>query len=358
MNAKYYDGTKLLSMKDLNGNTPEIYMVTTNRTGGKTTWFNRWAVKRFLTKGEKFCLVMRFNYELDDIANKFFRDINTLFFPGYVMESKSKSHGIYHNLYIAPFDATVNDVEQLEWEECGYAISLNSADQIKKISHLLSDTSVMIFDEFQSESNHYCADEVQKLISIHTSIARGQGKQVKYVPVIMISNPVSLINPYYVALGITDRLRTDTKFLKGNGFVLEQGYNETAAQAQISSGFNQAFADQKYVAYAAQNVYLNDNNTFIEKPSGFSTYVCTLRYENTDYGVRTYPESGIVYCDTNADRTDKRKLAVSTSDHGINYVMLRSNDSLVNLLRFYFDKGCFRFKNLKCKEAILKAISY
>ena len=145
---------------------------------------------------------------------------------------------------------------------------------------------------------------------------------------------------------------------KGNGFVLEQGYNETAAQAQLSSGFNQAFADQKYVAYAAQNVYLNDNNTFIEKPSGFSTYVCTLRYENSDYGVRTYPESGIVYCDTNADRTDKRKLAVSTSDHGINYVMLRSNDSLVNLLRFYFDKGCFRFKNLKCKEAILKAISY
>ena len=37
MSSKYYDGTKLLSMKDLDGNKPEVYMVTTNRTGGKTT---------------------------------------------------------------------------------------------------------------------------------------------------------------------------------------------------------------------------------------------------------------------------------------------------------------------------------
>lgn len=36
--GKYYDGTKLLSMLDINGNKPEIYMCTTNRTGGKTTY--------------------------------------------------------------------------------------------------------------------------------------------------------------------------------------------------------------------------------------------------------------------------------------------------------------------------------
>ena len=35
----YYDGTKLLSLLDLNNKRPEIYMVTSNRTGGKTTNF-------------------------------------------------------------------------------------------------------------------------------------------------------------------------------------------------------------------------------------------------------------------------------------------------------------------------------
>ena len=34
----FYDGTKLLSMTDLNGDKPEIYICTSNRSAGKTTW--------------------------------------------------------------------------------------------------------------------------------------------------------------------------------------------------------------------------------------------------------------------------------------------------------------------------------
>ena len=70
----------------------------------------------------------------------------------------------------------------------------------------IEDVDVILFDEFQSESDNYCPNEVEKFISIHTSIARGQGKMTRYVPVFMISNPVSLINPYYSALHISHRL--------------------------------------------------------------------------------------------------------------------------------------------------------
>ena len=31
-NKTYYDGTKLLSLKDINGNTPELYICTSNRS--------------------------------------------------------------------------------------------------------------------------------------------------------------------------------------------------------------------------------------------------------------------------------------------------------------------------------------
>ena len=75
--STYYDGTKLLSLSDLTGLKPEIYMVTTNRTGGKTTYFSRMFVNRFLKHGEKFGLLYRYNYELDDCAEKFFKDIKT-----------------------------------------------------------------------------------------------------------------------------------------------------------------------------------------------------------------------------------------------------------------------------------------
>lgn len=350
MENKFYDGTKLLSLKDLNGNTPEIFMCTTNRNGGKTTYFSRWLVNRFLKYGEKFCLVYRFNYELDNVADKFFKDINTLFFPEYNMRSKRQSDGIYHELYIGK-----NEEDE---KNCGYAIALNSADQIKKNSHFFSDVVRMLFDEFQSETNHYCPEEVKKFLSVHTSIARGQGKQVRYVPVIMIANPVSILNPYYVAMNITTRLNDNTNFLRGNGFVLEQGFVESASEQQKMSGFNQAFASESYTNYAGQGVYLNDNLAFVEKPEGKSRYLCTIKYNNAEYGIRQYMEAGVIYCDNHPDLTHPSKLAITTEDHNINYVMLKANEMFLLNLRYYFDKGCFRFKDLRCKEAVLKMLSY
>lgn len=341
----YYDGTKLLSLTDLDGKQPEILMVTTNRTGGKTTYFGRLCVNKFKKGQGKFALLYRYNYELDDCADKFFKDLSTLFFSGSVMESKRKASGIFHELF-------------LDGESCGYALSLNSADQLKKYSHLFSDVNRMIFDEFQSESNHYCSDEIKKFISIHTSVARGQGEQVRYVPVYMLSNPVSLINPYYVELGISNRLRDDTKFLRGHGFILEQGFIDSASIAQKESGFNKAFSKNSYVAYSSECVYLNDNKAFIEKPNGIGRYLCTIKYNGTDFGVREFADSGFIYVDDRPDTSYKYKITVTTSDHEINYVMLKRNDMFLTNLRFYFEKGCFRFKDLRCKEAILKALSY
>lgn len=343
--SEYYDGTKLLSMTDLNGAKPEIYICTSNRSAGKTTYYNRYAVNKFKKNNEKFMLIYRYNYELDDCADKFFKDLEGLFFHGDVMTSKRKASGIFHELF-------------LNEESCGYAISLNSADQLKKYSHLFSDVCRMIFDEFQSETNHYCSDEIRKFISIHTSVARGQGKQARYLPVYMIGNPVSIINPYYVELGISERLRDDTKFLKGNGFVLEQGFVESASNAQKSSGFNKAFSKNSYVAYSSQCVYLNDNKAFIDKPNGIGRYLCTIRYMGTDYAVREFAEAGCIYVDDRSDSTFRLKITVTTDDHEINYVMLKRNDIFLSTLRLYFEKGCFRFKDLKCKEAVLKALSY
>lgn len=343
--SKYYDGTKLLSMSDINGNKPEIYMCTTNRTGGKTTYFGRLCINRFLDKNEKFGLLYRYNYELDDIVDKFYKDLGSLFFPSYTMTSKRRAKGTFQELF-------------LNEKSCGYALSLNNADQIKKYSHLFSDIKRMIFDEFQSETKHYCDNETKKFISIHTSIARGQGEQVRYVPVYMLSNPVSIINPYYVEMGISGRLKDDTKFLRGDGFVLEQGYIESASIEQKNSGFNRAFSKNSYTAYSSECVYLNDNKAFVEKPAGKSKYLCTLRYKGSDFALREYTESGLIYCDDKADSSFLTRISVTTDDHNINYVMLKRNDFFLSNLRYFFEHGCFRFKDMRCKEAVLSALSY
>ena len=332
-------------MTDIEGEKPSIYVVTTNRTGGKTTYFSRLCVRRFLNYGEKFGLIYRYNYELSDVADKFYKDIESLFFNGTEMRSEKRAGGMFCELFI-------ND------KSCGYALSLNNADGLKKYSHFFSDILRLMFDEFQSETNHYCSDEIRKFRSLYTSIARGQGKQNRYVPVYMLSNPVSIINPYYTAWNISARLNDHTKFLRSKGLVLEQGYVESASNAFKENGFNKAFEGDSYTGYAAEGVYLNDNKAFIEKPNGDSRYLVTLKYKGNDYAIREFAEDGVIYCDDKADKTYPNKIAVTTNDHDINYVMLKRNDMFLYNLRYYFEKGCFRFKDLRCKEAVLNALSY
>ena len=352
MKNVYYDGTKLLSLKDINGQKPEIFMATGTRTAGKTTYFNRLVFNKYMKKKEKFIVLVRFSYQMNNIEDKFFKDIRTLFFPQFTMESIPLVNGKFRELFIYP-----NAQPELK-ESCGYAIAINDASLVKDYSHLFTDASCFIFDEFQNIDNHYCADEVKKFISIHTSCARGHGEQVRYMPVYMMANAVSILNPYYVSLGISSRLQHNTKFLKGEGFVLEVTNNETASKALKASAFNRAFANESTVSHEADNVYLNDNYAFIEKVTGRSRYLCTLRFNGQDFAVRSFAEQGIIYCDKNADASYPVKVCVTTEDHNINYVMLRSNDVLIIKLRYYFSKGCFRFKDLECKECVLSALSY
>lgn len=342
--SDFYDGTKLLSLVDLDGQRPELVLCTTNRSAGKTTWFSRYLVKRFLQNEEKFCLIYRYKYELADVAEKFFGEIGQLFFPGYEMAAKLRASGTFVELL-------------LDGESCGYAVALNTCDMLKKYSHMLCDTKRMFFDEFQSETNHYCNNEMQKFISLHTSIARGGGKSVRFVPVFMASNAVSIINPYYVELGISERLEKDTRFLRGNGWVLETGYVESVAEQQQASAFNRAFSGNKYVAYSSQNVYLSDSTAFIEKPNGNNTYIATIKYQDKLYAIRQYAAQDILYCDDRIDHTCQNRISVTTDDHQKNYMLLH-NDPFVGTMRVYFDMGFFRFKNLACKQAILRLLSY
>ena len=339
----YYDGTKLLSLKDKNGNKPEIFITVGNRSSGKTTYFSRLLVNNYNKKNKKFCLVYRYINELEDISNKFFKDINSLFFNNYEMTEIAEGNGYIIKLF-------------LNKKHCGYAIALNSADKLKKLSHLLSDTEIMFFDEFQTENSLYLNNEVEKLLSVHTTIARGQGKSVRYVPVIMCSNCVTLLNPYFSALNISQNIQENTKFYKGDGFVLEQNFNEEVAERQNKSAFNRAFSNNRYLAYSSQNVYLNDNKIFISNMQGNNSYFATIKYQNKNYAIRFYENQGIVYCDTNADLNYPLKIALDTDDMNINYIILNKNSAHIKLLREFFNNGCFRFKNLECKNMIFKLL--
>ena len=139
--TKFYDGTKLLSLKDINGNTPEIYISTSNRSAGKTTFFNKLCFNKYLKNNEEFMILYRFNYELSECNHKFFDDIKSIFFSNYEVDMRLHAKGKFAEL-------TENE------NTIGWAVCLNDADIIKKYSHVFCKVTRIIFDEFQSETNH------------------------------------------------------------------------------------------------------------------------------------------------------------------------------------------------------------
>lgn len=341
--SDYYDGTKLLSLSDRNGEKPEIYICVGNRTAGKSVFFKRLCLNGFVRNKKKFVLLYRFNYELPGCSQMFFNDIEPLFFQGSEMREESVAKGMFYKLFY-------NE------EECGFAVSLSNSDALKKYSSFFVDVENVFMDEFQSETNHYAPDELTKFQSVHVTMARGQGKQYRYIRTMLASNSVSIINPYFVAFGIHKLLRDNTNYLRGNGWVLEQTFNESASKAIEQSAFNKAFQSQ-YMSYASQNVYLNDNKAFIEHISGYAVYRCTIKFGNKYFAVREFTQDGIVYINDKPDMNNPLKLVFKAGDHDQNLLMADRSSMVLNYLKKAFNTGVMRFNSLEAKNMIFDILS-
>lgn len=344
----YYDGTKLLSLKDLDGDIPEIYICTSNRSAGKTTYFSRLLVNNFLNSSKKFMLVYRYIDELSDVAVKFFSEIGNLFFDNFLMTEQTRAKGKFKELFL-------ENKKTGEIKSCGYAVALNGAYKIKKYSHVFNDVETMFMDEFLVEDNTYLSDEISKFQSLHMSVARGGGKQSRYVRFILAGNTTSVFNPYYSEMDIAYRIQKNTKFLRGYGWVLEQGFNESAQKAQQESSFNKAFRNSRNMKYMCEGIYLNDNDTFISKANGDNDYIMSLVFNGKYYCLRRYDD--FLYCSDNVDKSFKMCYAISENDISPVAPYIKANGLLIiQLIQAYFNAGALKFKNLECKHAIYQIL--
>lgn len=339
----YYDGTKLLSMLDGKKEKPEILISCGNRSQGKTTFFNRLLINRFKNRGEKFILLYRYKYELSNISQKFFNDINVLFFPTDKMTEKKVNNGLFIELFL-------ND------ESCGYALSINSADKIKTCSHIFCDVETILFDEFQASDGNYCQNEIDKFISIHMSVARGRGKVTRPVQCILISNFVSVINPYFSALNISHLITPETKFLRGNGVVCEFNKNDSVSTALMKSKFAQAFNGNGYINHASNNEYIDDNNSFVEKLKGKKTFICTLVLDEKFYTLFECNE--YAYVSKNGSKNNDPLISCNTNSHKEGQKLLDKNSPIIVFLRKKYQLGETRFSDLTAKQCFLQFISY
>lgn len=324
-------------------------MCVSNRTAGKTTYFNRLLVSRAIKSHRQFMLVYRKTYDLSDLATSFWESI-AKFFPAYSMSEKSHKRGIIKSLWLKKTDEAPVLI--------GWGVALSTIEALKRSSAMFNAVDEMLMDEFILENDKYLENELDALMSLHTSVARGNGEMVRRVPLYLIGNPFTMINPYYSYFKIPERLREDTKYLRGDGWVFEQTVNLNAMMAQKLSKFNRALSSLNYAAYAAEAIYFNDNLSLVGKLDGRMRYICTLVTGSTEYGVMESYAYRCIYVSDKADTSFPTRLAASVDDVTQTTLLFTNENFMVKLLKEAFRSGAMRFKNLECKIAFLRAIKY
>lgn len=331
----YYDGSKILSLTDKNGSKPGWRIITGNRSSGKTTFFYRRAMERFLKHGHQTMFLYRYKYEIENLYSKVFKPIEYWYDTKKMRVSKPYKEG-YAILY---YDNKI----------FGFGAALKSESQIKNVSNLFNKVSEIIWDEFQAVDGNYLTDEIGKFKTVYKSIARGPNKMVRYVPCIAISNFVSMLNPLMTSLDVYNNVSRETKFLRGDGFVLEQNINIAATVARNNNPVLRAIGDIE----SPEAEYINDNFSNIKRLKGKNIYFLTLLANGKEYGIRWY-DNGMISCTKSVDKSCK--ICYTTNMEYVDFRFTVNRD--IPMLRKRFMEGKFVFQDLECRQAIIDFLKF
>lgn len=337
----HYDNTRLINSLDADGNRPAFYIVCSRERGpGKTFSFAKLLYNNFVSDGSKFILLTRNQGNLGDIAPGVFDGFLQVEHPDVTIEEKIQMKGVFSRIYMVKGTG-----DKITKDECGYVIPLRAADAIKKISSLFYDATAFYFDEFQPTSkSSYLKDELDLLYSIYKSVARGNGSAIRYMPVYMASNTISLGNPYFSGFNLNGAIQSNTKFYKGHGVVFENCEVTGLAEAHKSSAIDIAMA--RHLSLRGDNTWLNDDGTLVEKPMnwGRGIYICTLLYNSQSLGVYEYIDVDRIYISRTYDKNSKYVYALTLENGALNYPVLRVTPYLDTLKQNFF-KGKVRVQD-------------
>lgn len=343
-NLKYYSPKEILSKKDLDGLKPTIYMVTSNRSGGKTTSLLIRALELFKEKKRKTILLYRNKYELGACYTIFKTVLDLYPKLAHDIKQQSRAGGLFYELY---------DDDGEHMTSIGFCMALSNVDSLKKYSPFFSDVDLVIFDEFQKEDGRYLKNEVKKLQSILVSIARGGGSQARELEVFLLGNDISMLNPYFIFFDVNRRYKEGAHFIRGNGWIAEFVNIESATKAIQKSGLYRAFQKDTYIRSATGEGTLYKEKAFLEKmSSGKGKYLFTIIHDGKYYGVREEEHTQKLYISQKYDKSCKYTYAYNTGDHGTNTVLWNKSLYIHYKLKNAFDYSLMRFDSLEAKNVI------
>lgn len=329
----YYNGSKLLSYA-----MALMYFCIGGRGAGKTYWFKRFCIRKFIKNGDRWVYIRRYKTELK-MKSSFLDDIRQEF-PN-------------HKLEMRGFEMFCDD------KSMGYVISLSTNKTAK--GQVFDNVKNIIYDEFMFESTsfyRYIDDEVELFMELFESIARLNDDVRCY----FLANAISVVNPYFLYYNVEPRLGHDpakpiehliTKTSVGGALLItEVYYNDYFEEYKRETKFGKLIDGTKFGDYLIGNKMKADNSVFIEKKPAESKYMYTLCYHGFMIGVWYSPKLNTVYVSPKCDRDYHTCYVFDAEDFTGTQYMAKSYKDYPDLksLVYYFKHDQCRFDSMNMKS--------
>lgn len=341
-----------------------LNFVLSNRGGGKTFNATQWCIDNYKRTGRQAMWVRRYDTELTGekgilTGGKFFDNVTKVPVEGFVdgipKGAEIDSSGNFVNLY--PNDElTIDGYEgKINGETAIHFVALSTSRKLKSVNFPL--VNKMIVDEFiigGDNKNSYLTNEVEILLDLMETVDRLRDE----LRVLMLANSVSINNPYFQYFKI--KPRKDRRFQVYGEICVEMFTDKAFIAKKKQTRMGRLVSGTRYGAYAIENEWLLDNETFVEPKSPKAEFMLGMKYCGTMYGFWVDYDKGLMYVNRQYDPSSYALYCLTKEDHEANLLLIKSlgDSKRVHRIVFAFRNGLLRFEDLQVKSQFYEFIGF
>lgn len=326
----WYDKQQLLSHNKI------MNMVLSNRGGGKTFHFTRWGIDDFKKSKHQCVWVRRYQTEIDEML------LNGKFFDA-VRE------------YYPNDELTIEgNVGKVNGEVAFYFIALSTSRQLKSNNYPY--VNKIVFDEFIIDKGRvtYLKSEVEVFLDLYETVARTRDN----VRAILLANSVTVVNPYFLFWNI--KPDTSKRFTVRGQVCVELFTDADFVNLKQQSRFGQLVSGTRYAAYAIENKWLLDTDTFVAEKTPHARFMLGMKYNGIMYGFWIDYHEGLIFVNRQYDPSSYSLYCLQKDDHENNLLLIKSlsQSKRIEKIVYAFRNGLVRFSDMQVKNQFYEFIGY
>ena len=143
---------------------------------------------------------------------------------------------------------------------------INNASDLKQSSSVLKNFPIILYDEFLTLGDDYCANEYEKIRTIYKSIDRIKDRPyIKTPKCIYLANPVNFDSPLLPSLNIYNQLQTQpiNTMKKYNNVLLELRRNDSRNDGKNTRAFPDKYDSDVTGEFEFSNYQLMSEDTYL-----------------------------------------------------------------------------------------------